>query len=197
MALLALYNDVSLLDFVQGLRDPDPAVLPTLKQEDILHIEYQALKPTQNPLAPYSLVALTGYSLTISVGPVGAPVAQQSSFTLAADGYTLVGSLSLNTAGFSALTDGSSTLFEATLMQGSTAVMRTQRTLTVRKSVYVAAALVPIAGDTALGRFEADRLYLRKDGANGEAWLSRSADGTKSNILYTHDDGSFRIEPIT
>ena len=197
MALLILTNDVGFQRLVPAYGVPDDFSLPAFKQEDILDISYSAVVPTGNILQPHSRLSLVGYSLTISIGPVGAPIAQQTSFTAADDNYTLRGSLSLNTAGVAALADGTTTIFECQLSLGSTAVHRTHQNVSINKSVNIASALVPIAGDTALGRVEGDRLYMRKQGRAGEGFVLTSLDGLKSCICYLDNDGQFKADPIS
>jgi hypothetical protein len=197
MSFLRLVNDLSSQRFVFGYNAPEDFTLPKLKQEDILYIAYQAVTPTSDLLAPHRLLNLSGYSLTISIGTAGDPLAQQATFTPSADNFTLTGSLSLNTSGIALLDDGASTILEAQLSLGSTAIHRTQQGVKIAKAINVAGALVAPAGDTALGRIEADRLFVRQRGDVGQGFILRSEDGTKEMICYLHNDGSFRTELIT
>lgn len=197
MALLFLTNDVALLQFAEGFGQPDEVSLPTLKKGDIIDITYRAVTPSGNPLAPHALLDLSGYSLIVSIGTEDNPLAQQATFAASSDGFSLRGSLSLNTAGISALDDGAASTFEAQLTNGSTAIHSTQARVTIKGAVNSAGSLVPIAGDTALGRTEADRLFLRRAGRPGERFILTSEDGTKSGEVYWDNDGTFRAEALS
>lgn len=199
MGLLPITLDTARRKIVISPSNSDEFLLGNIYQEDILQIQFQAIKPTGNVIGSnrYEVLNLTGYALDICVAAVkGTPLAQATTFTISADGKTLEGDFNLNTAGINALADGASLYFEVNLSYASKPT-RAQQVVTYVKAACVSGSLVAVPTDTALGSLAADRTYVRKEGRAGEAIILTSADGTKKGILYWHDDNSFRAEPIT
>jgi hypothetical protein len=193
-ALLPLFYDVVNKRLVLGINSPDPFTIPTLYQEDSYTIDFTALLPTGNQFNPiYSRLNLASYSLQISVGNAGVPLAIANAWTPSADLQMLSGVLQLNTAGMNGLDDGARVTFEIRLFDG-TNYNRGQQVVTFRKSVGTTGALVPPASDTALGSLEAKRTYARKEGLPGEPIILTGLDG--SQIQLTCDAGALREERI-
>ncbi len=197
MAVLPLWFDVVNRRLVVSATNPDPWLLPTLYQEDVYEIEFGALRPTGLPTNPYfSRVNLAGHSLAISIGSAATVHASATTWTPSSDSLLLSGSLSLNTAGIAALADGAQVIFEVKLTS-ATGPIRSQSTVQVRKAVNVAGSLVPVAGDTALGFLEADRLYVRKEGRPGEGFILRSEDGTQMAYIQLTNTGTLEASPLS
>lgn len=195
-SLLPLFFDVLNKRLVMSQTNPDPFLVPALYQEDSYVIDFTALLPTGNPFVPiYNRLNLAGYQLQISVGSAAVINASATVWIPNADNTVLTGTLAMNTAGINGLADGASQLFEIRLFDG-TNYNRGQQNVTIRKSVAVTGALIQPAQGTALSTDEAARVYARKEGRAAEAIILTSASGLKRCILYCHDDGSFRGEPL-
>lgn len=195
-ALLPLFFVPNTGKLVYGETSPEPFSIPDLYQEDQLRISLVALNRISQISPFFERINLNGYSLTISVGTAGTVRAQQATFTLDATG-ALVGSLDLNTAAITALADGASQKFEIILTNGATTKHRAQWPVTIRKSVSISGALVSPPADTALGRLEALRTYVLKEGASGDGVILTSPDGSKKGYLYWGDDNALHAEPIS
>ena len=198
VSLLAINLDATIGALVFSKTNPTPITLPVLYSEDRLDLEVALLKRVGVASTPfYEVQTLTGWALTVAVGTSGTPLAQQATWTANADNTLLRGVLDLNTSGVNALTDGQTVTFEVKFSNETTGTThRVQVTVSIRKSVLTTGVLAEPAGDAALGRLEAKRTYVLKQGAAGEGIVLTSADGTKQGLLYWDDDGSFRAEPI-
>ncbi len=198
MALLDLYFDTISKQLGYGPNGPLGASLPTLGEEEIISTSFTALKRTSlNAISQFEIQVLTGWALRIAVGSANNVLAQQNTFTLNEANTKLLGLLNLNTAGISALADGSATWFEILLTDSLGANYRKRFDVRVQKGVFVSGSIVTPPGDIALGTLAADRIYLRKQGRAGEGLILTSEDGTKQGFCYWHNDGSFRGEAIT
>ncbi len=179
--------------------DPSQVNLPRFYQEESPLIGFKALRRLTQMQAPFmEKLLLTGYSLQISIGTAGTVHAAQNAWTISADNYELQGALNLNTSGINtalAAANPSALTFEIRLFDG-TNYFRGAFPVLVYKSVALAAALVPPAGDTALGALEAKRIYMKKEGEPGEGFILTSADGLRQGLCYWHNDGSWRAEGI-
>lgn len=198
MGLLPLHNDVARRIFVISANNEDEFLIGRLYQEDILQIEFDALKPTGNVFGPnrYEVLNLTGYALEICVALTpGTPLAVANTFTIDALGQKLTGDLNLNTVGISALGDRTQLILEVNLSLGGKP-HRTQQAVEYRKAACISGSLIPTPGDTALGSIAADRTYVRKAGRAGEGYTLMSPDGTKQCFCYMGDDGVFHADAI-
>lgn len=197
--LLSLFLDYRNKQFVFSENDPTPYTMPPFTEEDILSVEFTLLKRVNIVGQIFQKVPLSGYSLTLSIGDATTVYAQASSFTATADGFALQGYFDLSTSGITALAEGATAYFETKLTTGNT-VEKARTTVTVQKGVATSGALTPVAGDTALGRLEANRVYVPKVGAVGDSIILKSAGGV-SLMLRAVDDGSggayFEASPIT
>jgi hypothetical protein len=173
-------------------------VIPPLYQEDGLPLEVSAVKRiNHSPDVPFEVINLAGYALKISIGTANSILATQEAWTLSADGTSLSGTLDLNTAAINALADTyTSARFEIRLNNG-VSFFRGQFEVVIKKSVALAGAVNPVVSDTALGRLEAARTYMKKEGAPGEGFILTSADNLKKCFEYLHNDGGRRSEPLT
>jgi hypothetical protein len=197
MSLLPLYFDVVSKQLVFSETNPRTFRLPDLNEEDKLGIEFRALKKVRESVAPfYERMSLAGAFLGIYVGSANAILASNESWTIGGSNDLLTGTLDLATAGISALADGTTKTFEIKLVIGE-ARHRGDFSVTIRKSVSIAASLNPVVNDTALGTLEADRVYMRKEMRPGEGILLPSEDGLSRGFLYWHNDGSLRGEAVT
>jgi hypothetical protein len=195
-ALLPLFYDVVNKRLVISALSPDPFLLPSLNQEDAYTIEFVALLPTGVPLGPiYQRINLAGYNLRISVGTAGVENTFNSAWAPNAENTSLSGVLQMNTAGINGLADGAQQTFEIRLFDG-TNYNRGQFPVTIRKSVSIAGALVPVPGELALSATEARRLYVAKEGLPGEAIILTSKTSGKQVMLYVDDDGALQSPRI-
>jgi hypothetical protein len=190
--LLRLYFNTTLKQLVFSETDYTSLLLPEVMQEDILSIEFMALKHISQTYPFFERINLAGMTLIISIGIAGTVHASQNVWAPNADNTILTGSINLKTAGIDALADGATLIFEILLSD-----FRGHFPVTYRKSVRLAASIVSVPGEIALTKTEAKRLYVEKEGAAGAGILLTSADGTKKGILYWDNDGSLRSEPIT
>jgi hypothetical protein len=194
---LPLYFETRSKKLVFSSTDATEVVLPEFHQEDTITLElYAQTRIAQWDGQLFERILLSGFSGYVAVGSANNVLASQNSFTSTDDGYGLIGNLNLNTAGINALADGASSTFEIRLFNG-TSYYRGQYAVTIRKSVALAAAIVTVPGDTALGALEAQRTYVRRIGAAGEGQEFTSPDGTKKVYMYLDNDGTMRYEPIT
>lgn len=198
MAILSLYFDVQSKQLVFSEANPRTYRVPDLQEEDKIEIAFRALKRVRETVSPFfERLNLAAYSLEISVGSANSILANAASWTISDSNTLLTGILDLATAGISGLADGAVKTLEIKLSSGGTVTYRGQFSVTIRKSVSIAASLNPVVNDTALGVLEADRTYLRKEGRAGEGLLLTSDDGLARGLLYWHNDGSFRAEAVT
>lgn len=196
MALLDLYWNLTENNLVRGLLDTTPFSLPTLVQENSPTLRWNLLKRVSWYIgeSQFSRIAFSGYALNVSVGSANNPLAAQSSWTPTGDGYTVEAALNLNTAGINALTaDPSQQTFEARLSDGSNFYSLSIK-CSIVKAVTLASSLVPVAGDTALGKAEANLLYVKKQGIL-ELVINDSSTGIPHMIRVV--DGSLLCDPIT
>lgn len=171
--------------------------LPPLYQEDGVPIEFSAVKRLYETSPIFESIPLTGYALKISIGSAGNILATQETWSLNSAGTTLSGTLDLNTAGIAALGSPAQTVTFEIRLSGSSGFFRGQFPVTIWKSVALVSSLNPVVTDTALGRLEAARTYMRKQGAPGEGFILVSADGNKQCFEYLHNDGSRQSTPLT
>lgn len=183
--------------FVVSVTNQAPYVLPALNTEDGIPIQLSALKRiSTSPSNPFERISLQGFSLFVSVGTAGTVLASQNVWSISSDGYSLAGTVDLNTVGINALADGASVTFEARLSDGGPP-WRVQQTVTIKKSVALSTAIVTPVTEAALGVLQAQRTYMRKEGLPGEGYILTSADGLKQEFNYLHNDGSHRAELIS
>lgn len=201
MASLNLFFETITKSLAGGLNLPLGLQLPALRQEESLSLSISAITQISQFTAPlYELKTLTGCSCRVSVGTAGSSLAEAgpSDFTVDVTGTKFNGTLNLNTAGINALTDRQSGVyFEILITEASGATFGRRFPVFIEKAVYLAGTLTVPAGDTALGKLEAARTFVKKEGAAGDGFILTSEDGTRKGILYWHNDGSFRAEPIS
>jgi len=196
MALFPLFFDTVNKKLVRSEVDASEVTLPPLNQEDGLEIDLTVLRRISNYAPFFSKLNIAGYSLRVSIGTAGVENAFQDTWSTKNGDTTFTGELNLATAAISALANGTAQYLEITIGNG-TLYYRGQFPTKIMKSVYLAGALTEPAGDTALGKSEANRNYVRKSGRAGEGFTLMSEDGLKTVIIYLHNDGSVRMEPIT
>ena len=195
MALLPLYLDAAKRTLVKGISDSATFGIGALTQEDTLILEVHLLKRVSYLLDPlYSQEALAGYSLTVSLGSANDPIAQQTSFSLSADGYSMTGNLGMNTSGINALADNATTIFEVRFSVGG-GYYSAQQIVSIKKAVALAGAVSDPPGDTGLGVNQATGMFLPKNDVSAFTMLSQ--DASKRVLVYVHNDGSFRTELIS
>lgn len=194
MALLSLNFETQSKRLVFSETQPVQFTIPDLHQEDSPTIEFRALKRVRLNSAPFfERVSLSGYDLLISVGIAGTIYASTSTWT-ASDGNTLLtGRLDLNTAGISALTDGTECIFEVRLFDG-TGYFRGQQTCVVKKSVATTGTLQAVVNDIALGKREASRTYVPQDGATGFTMVD---EVTGQKMIIHCVNGMLLADPIS
>jgi hypothetical protein len=195
-ALLPLNFVVNTKQLAFTERNPQVFTIPTLYQEDTLLIHFKALRQIAI-LGPTFLekLPLAGYALQICVGLAGSIKANVNAFDVI-DNYTVQGSLSLATPDIEAAFGGASEVqlrFEIILKLGGVPY-RGQWPVLVKKSVALAAALVPPPGDVALGALEAQRTYVPQNDCTG--FTMKNKAGTKRAIVYLDDDGMLRADPL-
>lgn len=197
MALLPINFDVVTGQLVFSQNNLRVFQLPPLLQEDNITIDFRAFKRVRETIPPFfETITLSGYQLVISLGEPATPIANASSWTLGDSNRLLTGRLDLATSGVDALDDGAQTRFEVRLFDG-TGYHSGQTVCTVKKKVATVGSLNPVVNDTALGKLEAARTYMKKEGAAGEGFILRSEDGLQRVLCYLHNDGSVRWEPIS
>lgn len=194
MAILSLNFDVLSKTLVFSETNPTPINLPPLHQEDSPTIEFRALKRIRQTGTPfYERISLSGYDLLISIGTAGSIEASSNTWT-ASDGNTLLtGRLDLNTAGISALADGTQRIFEVRLFDG-TGFYRGQTDCTIKKSVALTSSLQPVVNDTALGRREASRTYIPQYRATGFTMVD---EATGEEMVVRLFNGTLQASPIS
>lgn len=194
MALLNLFLDTQSKKLVFSETQPVPFTLPDLHQEDSPTIEFRALKRVRQTTAPFfERIPLSGCDLLISVGVAGTIYASAGSWT-ASDGNTLLtGRLDLNTAGISALTDGTEAIFEIRLFDG-VGYYRAQQVCRVKKAVATIGTMQAVVNDIALGKTEASRTYVPQQRATGFTMIDE-VDGTE--MIIRLKGGSLLAEPIS
>jgi len=199
MALLTLFYEATSKSLAAARNLPLGYQLPALRQEDIVSLELSILKSiSEFSQTPNELVNLTGYSARVSLGTAASVLASQNTFTIDATATKLTGLLNLNTAGVNALTDRQSGIYLELLFTEPGGGISGQRfPVFIEKAVFMSGTVVAPPSDVALGRLEAQRTYVAKEGAAGEAQIFTSADGLKKIIKYAHNDGSMREEPIS
>lgn len=201
MALLDLYYDTISKELLHGLSGPAGFHLPPLRQEEGLTIALNVVKRANyfaGGGAMYQRINVNGYGLQISVSDVSAVatvLASQNSWTVSDPLGLFEGVLPLNTSGINALSDNAKIYFEIRLFDG-TYYSGKRFPTTVEKAVAVVGSPQVIAGDTALGSLEAQRVYLLKNGSNGEGRIWRSEDGLQVKFQYLHNDGTLHLDEI-
>lgn len=198
MSLLDLNFDVTSKVLVRGLTVPSPFSIPSLYTEESLPMSFTALRRVSwidgdSPI--YERVAMSGYALQVSIGSASSVLASASTWAISADGYSLSGTMDLNTAGVNALADGASKTFEVRLFDG-TNYYRTQQPVAIFKSVAVSGVAIPLPSPTALSKDEALAVFLPRNDIRSFTMLSLPT-GAKRGLAYFHDDGSWRVEEIT
>lgn len=198
MANLRLYFETESKQLSLSAFGPLGFQLPTLRQEDTMSLEISILRQVSTILAPlFEVQNISAYSLRVSVGTITAGVATiivtTTAFTPSADGKSLLGTLDLKVAGISSLADNAEVFFEIIATINSTDYGKRFPTR-VEKGVYTSGSLVAPAGDTALGRAEADRRYVKLEGTVG--FVMYSVGGSKM-FVQLNDDGTFTASPIT
>lgn len=194
MALLNLYLDTQSKRLVFSETQPVSFVLPDLHQEDSPTIEFRALKRIRQTTAPFfERIPLNGYDLLISVGIAGTIYASAGTWA-ASDGNTLLtGRLDLNTAGITALADGTEVIFEIRLFDG-VGYYRAQQVCRIKKSVATVSTLQPVVNDIALGKTEASRTYMPLQRCTAFTMIDE-VDGTE--MIVRLKGGSLLAEPIS
>lgn len=194
MALLSLNFDTQNGRLVFSETQPTPFTIPDLFQEDSPTIEFRALKRIRLNAAPFfERIALSGYSLQISVGIAGTVYASASSWTASDSNTLLTGRLALNTAGIDALADNTEVLFEVKIFDG-TGDYRCQQPVRIRKSVATSATLQPVVNDIALGKTEASRTYVPQNRATGFTMVD---EATGEEMVVRLFNGTLQASPIS
>lgn len=196
MALLDLFWNLTENQLARGITDPAEFQLPLLVQENSPVLSVQLLKRSSYfwGEAPFARIPVSGYALNVSVGSANNPLAAQATWTTSADGYSLEAALPLNTSGINALTgDPSEQRFEMRLSDG-TNFYSLSKTILIRKAVTLASSMVPVAGDTALGKAEAALRYVPKQGLI-ELVMNDASTGVPHLIRIV--DGVLLADPIS
>jgi len=200
MAVLSTFFELTNKQLAVSVQGPAGISLPTFAQEEIVTLDIGVIKQISTlGNQQFEQINPAGWSLALSVGQVaGSILAQQLTFTVDPVTMKFVGTLDLNTAGITALTDRQTGVYLEFLLTDSLGSKYRKRfDAVVEKSIYLASSLNPVVSDTAIGRLEADRTYVKKQGAAGEGFILKSADGTKQIFVYCDDDGSLQSAPIT
>jgi len=201
MASLNLFLETITKSLAGGLNMPLGLQLPALRQEESLSLAISVITQISQFTAPlYELKTLTGCSCRVNIGTAGASIAEANpaAFSIDVTGTKFIGTLALNTAGITALTDRQSGVyFEILVTEASGATYGRRFPVFIEKAIYLAGSLSTPAGDTALGKLEAARTFVKYEGDAGAQIILKSADGTKRAVLYVDDDGSVRFEPIS
>ena len=195
MANLRLYFDLISKQLSATPQGPYGLTLPAFRQEDTLDLEISITKRIAYSSYPqFEVQNISAWSLRASVGTVASVAASATSFTPDSTATILAGSLALNTASVNAITDGAEVYFEliATL-NGSPYGQRFP--VRILKAIYLSGTLVAPADDTALGRTEGLRTFVRKEGSAGEGFILTAENGVKAYI-YLDNDGQLKASPI-
>jgi hypothetical protein len=199
MANLDLYFEQLSKQLASSEQGPLGFQLPALRQEDTIGLDVSIIKQISTVRAPlFEVQNISGYSLRATVGTLVAGVATALAttiaFTAVESNTKLRGSLALNTAAVNALSDSASVFLELIATDGDGNVYGRRFATRVEKAIYASGVLVAPADDTALGRLEADRRYVKLDSFKGGIW--ESENGTKA-FVYLHDDGTIRADPLS
>jgi len=188
MAQLGFWFELLSKELSATAAGPLDFAIPSLRQEEVLDLSIGVLKRISSVNIPFfESVSLAGWSLIASVGTAGSVLAQESSFSIDATGKKLEGAFSLNTAGVSALTDNQEVYFELIFSNG-VGYYGGRFPVKILKAVHTTGALIPIAGDRALGAAEAVRTYVLKEMRPGERIIWQSDSGRKFEE-WVSDDG--------
>lgn len=168
--------------------NPAKILLPAFYQEETIGIRFKALKYISHTFPFLQKLNLSGYALQISVGSAGSIKANAITWTPAENNTALEGDLALNTADINTALGSNNEIqltFEINFKLAGLPYIA-QFPITVKKRVALAAALVPVDGDSALGSLEAKRTYaplndcpgiVMKDQITGERWFFYIANG--------------------
>lgn len=201
MALLRLYFETISKTLAGGLNLPLGMQLPALRQEEALSLNISVITQISQFTAPlYELKNLAGCSCRVSIGTAASVLASATpgDFTVDSTGTAFSGTLQMNTSGINALTDRQAGVyFEILITEASGATYGRRFPVAIEKAIYTSGTTVAPAGDVALGKLEAGRLYVKKEGAAGEGFILVSPDGTRRGLVYWGDDNALHAEPIT
>lgn len=193
--LFPVMDEGRLLTYYAGGSDVDASnfVIPPITAGDSLPLKVLPLiragKSNGRPL----FSKLTGFTLGVSIGVRGAsPDCYQN--TWSTDGDFLSGSLDCNQAAFTThVTAGTPVYFGIKVNDREVF----QQLLTARLPTIAVGASVPAPVDDYRTKAEADQLYAKKDGANGDTIFLRSPGGIYGVILGVNDDGTLRSDIVT
>jgi hypothetical protein len=196
MALLELYWDVKSRKFIKSIYDTSEFSFGTLSQEDVYSFVVYPVKvidPTLQPAAAF--IGASGYSFKIALGDEDNPLATVTLSTVTDDGNGITGAtLNLNTPGINNLAADAQIELEG-ILYSATETFRGSQQVAIRKSVLLASSVVEVPSDTALGKNEAEGIYIPRSGTTSILLVSQ--DGTKSARIYLDNDGTVRIPGIT
>lgn len=191
MQILPLTLEITTKTLVFSHTDATPYVIPILNTEDGLDVRLQLVRRINLYSRPSQLFQrqnVSGGSFRVALGTAANELAAGNITVLSADGYEIQGVVSIATAGIAALADLAETTLEIKGYNG-TSYIHAGFPVRIRKSVSVAGALVAPPGDTALGSLEANRIYVRKDGAAGDSIILTSPLGKQIRLACV-DDGA-------
>lgn len=198
MPSIDLYVEVTSKTLVFGLSSGVPFRVPDLHTEDNYVFRVFPLRRRSYVSAPYfSFEGAAGYQVRIAIGTAGVINAYVDLTDVTDQNRGVTGpALSLDTTQINALADGAEQILEIKLFDGTNR-FRVQQRVTIRKSVSLAASLIPVVNDTALGSNEAKGTYVTYELPPGKGLIFNSKTTGKRKLWYLEEDGEMRLIEIT
>ncbi len=208
MALLKLFVDVSRKSFVLSDVNASDFQLPRLVQGDTYSVEITFVEPAPSlGIGRVTKVDCGSYSMRVGIGvtPIAStsvsPVVLQTVWTWDSAALKFTGTLALNTADLNTAMGAVSSkdlTFEIELKVVASGFYETmfQGPVTILAELIEDVALVPVAGDSALGRAEANATFVKKRGLPGETFSMVNAEATWEIIFRVDENGTLRTETM-
>lgn len=197
-----LFVDRNAKQLVASLTSTATVQLPPLYNTNAQSFNVQLQNQASNPVAPYTIANVTGYTLDIVIGPT--PNAATPPALLAyADGITptnnvFSGSLIINTTAVNTFISGASNTayFEMTLIDG-TGLRETlyQGTVLLKAALDTSGTVVPTPAASYLTALQCQAAFALQFGLPGQLFTLVSPAGHYARVLGIDDQGN-RIDVI-
>lgn len=201
---LTSFVDITAGGFVTGVLSQERVAMRALGQADkiLWAIQFVEKLPDQGYVKPYTVVPVTGLSLSVGIGFVeAAPLCEQDTWTYDATSNFVRGALDLDTASMrAAFTSGVDLIqpvleFQITDSDGRATPIHEQ--ISVFRQILISGSPGPgPAGATYYTSNQMDGLYVKRVGKAGEGRIIVSPDGTKAVFEYLGNDGSMHYDPV-
>jgi hypothetical protein len=201
-----VFADLTNRIFVQSPKGMSPKSFARPFHQDKLYFSVQPLEAF--PLGgqtstPYAILDGAGFTLSVLVTKTDGTVLAGPATTWTPDEYAKVGSIDLNTAAMvTAFTSSSVLELPAYIYfqfdDGASRKTTLRADLTINRSYLTSGTPSELPLPSYLTREESIALFVRYFGnPNGSTITIPSPDGTKTTVIGTNDDGTFRTDPGT